>query len=271
MSADLNTAITFHGNKAELSAIMKILRNYETEKLEQYRTQRNCGYINWVTVSGESGECRTEKMTDEEIESFASTAGTKVIINASGPWGVFNFPGDVGLFEAMADVAPNAMFTGHMDGFITGADVSCSVELRDGLMHISEYAIPDEEFPELYTEDFKKKLPYAKFCKLFKVDKEEFDKDSYEEFIYEAGDEGSGADHDGSARGGREDSALLTLPEYIYATFNQLLKAGWRMNEIDEMDMLGFLRLRAWDAQRDEIKKKPKPAFIDEVWPSMKR
>ncbi len=196
MSADLNTAITFHGNKAELSAIMKVLRTYETEKLEQYRTQRNCGYINWVTVSGASGECRTEKMTDEEIESFASTAGTKVIINASGPWGVFNFPGDVGLFEAMADVAPNAMFTGHMDGFITGADVSCSVELRGGLMHISEYAIPDEEFPELYTEDFKKKLPYAKFCKLFKVDKEEFDKDSYEEFIYEAGDEGFPSDID---------------------------------------------------------------------------
>ncbi len=43
------------------------------------------------------------------------------------------------------------------------------------------------------------------------------------------------------------------------------------MNEIDEMDMLGFLRLRAWDAQRDEIKKKSKPAFIDEVWPGMKR
>lgn len=190
MSADLNTGITFYGNKEELSAIMKVLRTYETEKLEQYRTQRNCGYINWVTVSSESGDCRTEKMTDEEIDAFASTAGTKLTIHASGPWGVFNFPGDVGLFEAMADVAPNAAFQGHMDGFITGADVSCSAELREGLMYISEYAIPDEEFPELYTEDFMKKLPYSKFCKLFKVDKEEFDKESYEEFIYEAGDEG---------------------------------------------------------------------------------
>ena len=34
------------------------------------------------------------------------------------------------------------------------------------------------------------KLPYSKFCKLFKVDKDEFDKECYEEFIYEAGDEG---------------------------------------------------------------------------------
>ncbi len=36
------------------------------------------------------------------------------------------------------------------------------------------------------------------------------------------------------------------------------------------MDMLGFLRLRAWDAQREYEKKKPRRAFIDEVWSSVK-
>ena len=35
-------------------------------------------------------------------------------------------------------------------------------------------------------------------------------------------------------------------------------------------DMLGFLRLRAWDAQREHEKKKPRQRFIDEVWPGMK-
>ena len=48
------------------------------------------------------------------------------------------------------------------------------------------------------------------------------------------------------------------------------MKNGWRMKEIDEMDMLGFLRLRAWDAQREHEKKKPRHAFIDEVWSSVK-
>ena len=43
------------------------------------------------------------------------------------------------------------------------------------------------------------------------------------------------------------------------------LAAAWRMKEIDEMDMLGFLRLRAWDATREQEKKKPRHAFIDEV------
>jgi len=39
---------------------------------------------------------------------------------------------------------------------------------------------------------------------------------------------------------------------------------------IDEMDMLGFLRLRAWDAQREAEKKKLRQRFIDEVWPRVK-
>lgn len=48
------------------------------------------------------------------------------------------------------------------------------------------------------------------------------------------------------------------------------MKNGWRMKEIDEMDMLGFLRLRAWDATREQEKKKPRHAYIDEVWRSVK-
>lgn len=42
------------------------------------------------------------------------------------------------------------------------------------------------------------------------------------------------------------------------------------MSEIDQMDMLGFLRVRAWDARREKKKKEPKRAFIDEVWPKIK-
>ena len=42
------------------------------------------------------------------------------------------------------------------------------------------------------------------------------------------------------------------------------------MKEIDEMDMLGFLTLRAWDVRREKQKKEPKPAYIDQVWASVK-
>ena len=48
------------------------------------------------------------------------------------------------------------------------------------------------------------------------------------------------------------------------------MESGWKFNEIDRMDMLGFLRIRAWSAKRECKKKEPRRAFIDEVWPELK-
>ena len=48
------------------------------------------------------------------------------------------------------------------------------------------------------------------------------------------------------------------------------MESGWRFHEIDQMDMIGFLRIRAWSARREQKKKKLKRAFIDEVWPESK-
>ena len=42
------------------------------------------------------------------------------------------------------------------------------------------------------------------------------------------------------------------------------------MQEIDSMDMLGFLRIRAWNAQQEQKKKEPRRAYIDEVWSNLK-
>lgn len=67
----------------------------------------------------------------------------------------------------------------------------------------------------------------------------------------------------GSAGG----DGILTLPDYIFATYNELLGAGWRMNDIDNMDMLGFFRVRAWEVSRTKAVKAPKRRYIDEVWP----
>lgn len=51
-----------------------------------------------------------------------------------------------------------------------------------------------------------------------------------------------------------------------------MLKNGWRMNEIDEMDILGFLSVRAWALKREKDKKaveEAAPLYIDEVWRSL--
>ena len=38
------------------------------------------------------------------------------------------------------------------------------------------------------------------------------------------------------------------------------------MHEIDQMDMLGFLALRAWDAGQEAQTVESKSSYIDEVW-----
>ncbi len=42
------------------------------------------------------------------------------------------------------------------------------------------------------------------------------------------------------------------------------------MRDIDEMDMLGYLRVRAWKAKREQGKKEPARRYIDEVWGNLK-
>lgn len=41
------------------------------------------------------------------------------------------------------------------------------------------------------------------------------------------------------------------------------------MQEIDSMDMLGFLRLRAWSANREKQKMQSRRTTIDSVWPGL--
>jgi hypothetical protein len=56
----------------------------------------------------------------------------------------------------------------------------------------------------------------------------------------------------------------------VYSAYNALLENGWRMQDIDAMDMLGYFRLRAWSAARKRKKKEPRHSTIDQVWPGLK-
>ena len=62
----------------------------------------------------------------------------------------------------------------------------------------------------------------------------------------------------------------MTLPEFIYSTYNALMENGWKMHEIDNMDILGYFKVRAWKAQHEQEKKIPRHRYIDEVWGNMK-
>ena len=56
----------------------------------------------------------------------------------------------------------------------------------------------------------------------------------------------------------------------MYSAYNALLENGWRMQDIDAMDMLGYFRLRAWNAARKRKKKEPRRSTIDMVWPGLR-
>lgn len=42
------------------------------------------------------------------------------------------------------------------------------------------------------------------------------------------------------------------------------------MAEIDQTDLLGFLRIRAWNTRKQKKQAEPKPSYIDTVWPGVK-
>lgn len=58
---------------------------------------------------------------------------------------------------------------------------------------------------------------------------------------------------------------ILTLEDYTFSLYDQLLKAGLRMRDIDEMDTLGFLRVRAWSAGAGWTGKPDGKVHIDDV------
>jgi hypothetical protein len=192
-AADLNTKITMKGTEEELFSLIKVIRSFENEKHEQYNTKHDCGYLDSCRlIAGEdnfsnmfSDGISLEKQSDEDIKSLISTANGKISVTAEGPYGVFAELSENGLFAEMARAAPSAYFKGVSYGFVTGEDVSLTGELKEGILYLEEYSMPDDVIPKLYLDEIEKVLPHSEFCSLFKVDEDEFDDCCYSDFITE--------------------------------------------------------------------------------------
>lgn len=66
----------------------------------------------------------------------------------------------------------------------------------------------------------------------------------------------------------QEGDVLYPDPELSFKT--KLADLPLIMDEIDRMDMPGFLKIRAWNANREQEKKAPRQRYIDEVWTELK-
>lgn len=183
MSAEVNTEISITGTADEITAILGVLRMYETERYQQYQSTRQCAYISGVRITGTESKQYLKDMTDEEVRRAASEYKNLLLVEASGPYGYYSTLEEVGLFEDMAEAAPRASFSGSSEGYITGASVALNGELREGLLQISHYYEAEEEWDEGYIEEIVRRVPYHRFTELFKINATEFDKDDYEDFI----------------------------------------------------------------------------------------
>ena len=63
--------------------------------------------------------------------------------------------------------------------------------------------------------------------------------------------------------GGSRAAEKITLEDCVFEYYNALLDSRIPMREIDEMDFLGYIRLRAWKERKAHT---PKRKYIDEVW-----
>lgn len=130
-----------------------------------------------MDVDGES----IEDKTDEELLAIASKAQGELHVCALGPWGCYEKLRDVGLFEALADAAPGAYFSGGIGGYCGDEKLSLNAELNNGILRQCEYDHAD--CMERYEKRLREKLLYSLLCELFHLDKAEFSEDDYNNVI----------------------------------------------------------------------------------------
>ena len=200
MSASIFTEIKLKATPEELFEQIKAVKNYENSKRKQYEEHHDCPYIKNVVAKNSLNQELTD-FSDDSIRSFVEKNSSEILIEAQGPYGIFEGLGETGIFEAIADASPEAHFEGRSSGYVTGAEVELTGKLEKmdepipgwpaNCLVLDEYYITDDALPELYADKVKEVLSYSEFCSIFKVDEEEFDEYEYNYFIEEAfGEEG---------------------------------------------------------------------------------
>lgn len=217
MSADLNMSVEMRGNREELAAMLKVLNYYETVKGAQYNTKRNCAYINFVEITTPGNRGHLEEKKISELAAMAENSN--LTLSAGGPYGHYAGLKEVGLFEDMANAAPNAWFSCTISGFVGSADVFYSAELKDGLLTVSA-SEEDEDCLDQYVNDFTEKVSYSEFCEFFQIDEEEYDEEVYEEFLFCAAD--------------RHVFDWLGMSQFFCSDFCEVFEEYFSENEADE-------------------------------------
>lgn len=154
MPADINTTIIVNGTKDQLIAFYKAAKRICEEKLQQYRTQRDCYYFDICSMScpPETNKLYLQSAAKDTIERFLSSVTDTLLLEISGPYGCFNGIDELAFFEPLAEAVPDCKFTGRIEGFDPGGTLLQIGELEAGILTLKYLYCDDEE--DWDDEDF---------------------------------------------------------------------------------------------------------------------
>ena len=152
MSAEFFTEIEMKGTPEELTAILKALQLFATERKKQWSKTGDCAYVEYVQVEEDPSGQAIDKLKEDELAALVEEMGDTLHVSFSGPWGVRGMK-KAGVFQAMAEAAPNAWFEGNVNGIISGADVDIYTSLEDKMLYVSESYPPFGSDDEDEAED----------------------------------------------------------------------------------------------------------------------
>ena len=147
MSADINTEITLKGTSEELAAFLKTIRAFSyTGSDSEDAEEEKCAYLEWVIIHVGEDSRELDDLSINDLKELIG--GGELSITAEGPYGKFGELSEVGLFEALAEAAPTAWFSGSCSGFVTCADVRIYALLEERKLYLLECYLPDEAIPD---------------------------------------------------------------------------------------------------------------------------
>lgn len=147
MSACLNTSIEFKGTIDEIKTMFEVLNDYFSNKHGQE--------ISFIKISREdSGKAvQLSDLTEEKLNNFLKKCDGKVLVEAEGPYGHGSIE-EAGIFEALADATPEALFTAVTSGFTTGGNEYFEGVLKNGKLFLMyNIEVEEENFDEEDYED----------------------------------------------------------------------------------------------------------------------
>lgn len=150
MPTDLYTEVKAEGTPEELFALVRVLRLFETENRTRFQTRQDRTYLESVGLGEVEEEIFLKGLTDEEVLAWLDEHELELMSSALGPFGRIRRLEDVGLFECLADAAPDAWFEADISGTLDSRDVFWRAELDRGILRCTaeDEAAPGSADPD---------------------------------------------------------------------------------------------------------------------------